>query len=573
MQCLSKDHPAREVVLRFPSQSGKSEVGINLAGYVVDHDPGPMLIVQPTVEMGKRFSKQRLSSLVKSTETVREKIGTGRQNNIFEKEYPGGVMFIGGANSAASLASMPIKVLNLDEIDRYPDDVDDEGCPVKITEKRTSNFPTSKTLKTSTPTVKGASKIDEAYERTNQCKLHLPCPHCGTYQELIWNNLNFPDGPESAHYICEHCDERIDEHEKRWMLQNLEWVPENPDAPAHKWGFAMNALSLPLGWVSWAQLVEEFLEAQGNPFVLRTFVNTRLARSWEIKGVQPQWENVYDRREDYEKGVVPEGALVLTAGVDVQKDRLEVEVVGWGPGLESWSVDHIIIRGDTAGEEVWDSLKSVIEKKWPHESGGKLEITRTFVDSGYRAQKVYTFCREYSFRKVTACKGSQRQQIPISSPTQVERTKAGNRVKVGVQLIHVGTDVLKREIYGWILAKTPKEDEEGEVEYPGGWCHFPDYPQEYFRQLCAEKEVKRVRNGRATYTFVPQRDRNEALDMRVYARAAAIAENIDWWTEDRWNKARDMIKHSGRKRSRRRRRSDDDRRRSGRRRRKSEWMD
>lgn len=580
MQCLSKSHPAEEVVMMFASQLGKTEVGINLVGYTIDYDPGPMLAVQPTVQTAKRFSKQRLSSLISSTDRVSDKLGGNRsrasQNTLFEKEFPGGMMIIGGANSAASLASMPIETVILDEVDRFPDDVDDEGDPIDLAEKRASNFPHSKILKVSTPTVDGASKIEDAYEASDMRVLELPCPHCGVYQELIWDQLKFPDGPESAHYLCEHCDESIEEHQKRWMLDRHQWTPTNPDAPKGRVGFTMNALCAPLGWVSWVKLAQEWVEAQDNPFKLRVFINTRLAQTWEIRGEQPDWEKVYLRKESYEQGVVPEGAVILTAGVDVQKDRLELEVVGWGPGLESWSVDYEVIHGDTSSDGVWEELDDLIHRNWSHESGGKLDISRVFIDSGYRAQKVYSFCRDYHWLEVTPIKGRQSQPMPISRPTDVEKTSTGKRVKSGVKLVHVGTDLLKRELYGWLLSSLPDEGE----DYPSGWCHFPDYGQEYFKQLCAEKEVARTRKGRTIYEFEPQRDRNEALDCRVYARAAAVAEGIDRWSEDRWDKMRDRIEQSGptaRERKGRRERKSDRRRKrggSGRRsRRKSDWMD
>lgn len=578
MKWLSKSHPCHTVTLMLPSQVFKTEVGINFIGYTIDHNPGPMLVVQPNREMARKFVKQRLNDLVEFTDVVREKIrggGDGRTTDtLFEKDFPGGAIHMFGARSSSGLASTPAKNGFADEVDRWEADVGGEGDPLGLLRIRLSNFPDSKLLVTSTPTVKGKSRIESEFLDSVQHAIEVPCPHCGTYQQLEWGHLEWPKGkPEHAAYRCDDCEELIEDHHRSWMLERFEPVViGRGEDPGHM-GLWMNALYAPPAFsVSWADLAREYEVAEDHPHKMRVFVNTRLAQTFELEVACPDWQRLHAMREDYEIGTVPEGAVVLTAGVDVQGDRLEVEVVGWGKGLESWSVLYEVIQGDPEGDEVWERLDEIFDAKYRHESGALITISRMAIDRGYKTTRVDEYCRRKNFFDVMGVIGRNQQTI-LSRRIEAEKSRGGRKIKTGVTYVKVGVDILKRELYGWLGRDIPEEGE----DFPPGWCHFPEYGQEFFKQLTAEGEAVRTRNGQTVYTFEKHRDRNEALDCRVYARAAAEAEQLSRLTDEMWDQRRaDMLKPAPDRRARERRRGERrDRRKRNRdnRRRKSRWLD
>ena len=580
MKWLSRSHPCHTVTLMLASQVCKTEVGINFVFYLAHLHPRPIIAAQPTRNTAKKFSKQRIRPVIKKTEPIRRLVrgdhnDARKDDTIYEKDFPGGWLAIIWASSAAEMASMPMGAAFLDEIDRYVEDADGEGDPVDIIKKRLSNFPDSKCLQTSTPTIKGHSRIESEWEKSTQHKIEVPCPHCGVYQVLEWERLDWPEGePEKAKYLCAHCEQLVDDKHKKWMLDRLEPVVVGDGDPGHM-GLQANALYSPPGiGVTWAELAREREEAEDDTHQLRVFVNTRLGETFESQGEQPDWEKLYFRREGYTEGVVPDGGVVLTAGVDVQADRLEVEIVAWGPGLESWSVAYHVIEGDTVSAKPWDDLSGLIEKRYPHESGGDLKISRTFIDSGYRTSKVYRYSEGYHWMTVTPVKGQSKMVTAISKPRTIDQLPDGTKLKGGMKLIHVGTDHIKRELYGWLGQPLPDDegDDEEVEEYPEGWCHFPEYGKEYFKQLCAEKEVVRMHRGRPSYVFETTRERNEALDCRVYARAAAKAEGLDRWSEKQWKQKRSQIAKPKKKPKRRRRSREGRRNRDSGRRRKGDWL-
>ncbi|MEN9887945.1 MAG: hypothetical protein RL758_2523, partial [Pseudomonadota bacterium] len=302
MDDLSARSSVQEVVVMFAAQLGKSESGMNWLGYIIDNEPGPVMCVQPTTDMAKRFSRQRIAPMLEETPVLRRKVRENRSrddsNTTLMKDFAGGVLVVSGANSAAGLRSMPVRYLFLDEIDAYPLDVDGEGDPVALAEKRTSTFARRKVLKVSTPTVKDFSRIESAYLATNACRFHVPCPHCQTHQVLEWgadkaHGLKWQkhsDGSpdlETVHYVCQHCGSVIQEHHKPAMLEAGHWVASKTAARGAKaTGYHMSALYAPLGWIGWSDLVNQWHEAmvvakQGDISKLKTFTNTVLAETWE----------------------------------------------------------------------------------------------------------------------------------------------------------------------------------------------------------------------------------------------------------------------------------------------------
>jgi phage terminase large subunit GpA-like protein len=324
MDMLSPTHPARRVVLMKGAQVGGTECGNNWIGYVIHHAPGPMLVVQPTTELAKRFSEQRIDLLVEETPAIRERVAPARSrdsgNRQLSKEFPGGQLVMTGANSAVGLRSMSARFLFLDEIDAYPGDVEGEGDPVALAEARARTFGwRRKTLLVSTPTITGLSRIEREYLATDQRRYFVPCPHCRHMQALRFAQLVWERGqPDTVRYRCEACGGAIGEQHKTAMLAQGEWRPTAKTGDPHAIGFHLSALYSPVGWFSWAQAVRDWEAAQGDTRALKTFTNTVLGETWQERGEAPDWQRLYERREAFPAGVVPARALVLTAGVDNQ---------------------------------------------------------------------------------------------------------------------------------------------------------------------------------------------------------------------------------------------------------------
>lgn len=557
MNCTDPESPFQRVVMMFATQLGKSEVLYNAVLKRIHISPMDMMMVQPTLQDAKDHSSQRFTQTARVMPYVLSNIAETRSrdetNTLLTKELANGsaTLFFSGANSARSLASKPLGFAACDEVDGYPNDVDGEGDPVGLIEERMSNFPNRKLLMCSTPTTRDASRIETEYLASDRRRYHLPCPHCGGLQHLEWGNdtdhgikwLKTDAGiarPETAVYICKHCGAAIQEHHKTEMLENGVWIPENPGAGRGLVaGFHMNKLYSPLGWKSWPMLVDQWLKARekskaGDHSLLKTFINTSLAQTWEEDGDKIDQHYLSRRAEDYRLRMVPFGCYFLTAGVDVQGDRLEVRVKGYGRGEESWTIDRHIIYGDPAiGTDQhgspWAALDEYLSQPISHESGSALPIQSVAIDSGgHHTQQVYNYTRTRSHRNVFAVKGqSQRGKPIIGKPSDININKRGEKIK-GQKLWLVGTDTAKALIYGRMRM----------IEVGPGYCHYSkDLPPDEFEQLTAERLVTRYIKGHAVMEFVkPAGRRNEALDCEVYALAAAYQLGMNRWKDADWDR-------------------------------------
>jgi len=547
MDSLSPTSPVERVVFMKGVQIGATECGCCWIGYVIHHAPGPMMAVWPTVEMAKRNSKQRIDPLIEESAVLQELISPARSrdsgNTILAKEFRGGVLVMTGANSAVGLRSMPVRYLFLDEVDGYPLDVEGEGDAIALAEARTRTFARRKILIVSTPTIAGASAIEREYEASDQRRYFMPCPHCGHRQWLRFEQLRWDKGqPETAAYICENCEDPIAEHRKTVMLEQGEWRAMAPENGAKTAGFHLSSLYSPVGWRSWSDIAAAWERAvdkeSGSAAAIKTFKNTELGETWVEDGEAPDWQRLVERREDYPVGSVPAGGLLLVGSADVQKDRIEASVWAYGRGKESWLVEHRVLMGDTARDAVWKRLAEMLAETWTHASGAQMPLARFALDTGFATQEAYAFVRACHDPRVMAVKGVARGAALIGTPTAVEVTKGGKKLRRGIKLYAVAVGIAKLEFYN-NLRKVPEvSSEEGDgdfTRYPVGYVHLPKVDAEFIQQLCAEQLVtRRDRNGFPVREWQKMRERNEALDCYVYGRAAAAAAGLDRFEERHW---------------------------------------
>lgn len=584
MKELSPSCSTTEIVLKKATQLGGTETMLNWIGCIIDEYPAPTMIVWPTSNTSKRNSKQRITPLIDETPALRRKVQPERMrdsgNTMLMKEFPGGVLSIAGANSAAELKSMPIKYLGEDEVDEFPADLEGQGDPCKLAEKRTTNFARRKIYKCSTPTVQGFSRIDEAYEASDQRRYYVPCHQCGQQQTLHWDQMRWAlrkaleyicfgcgaitdgshvDGDRhtcpacgqegavnaqsvieretdeilSVWYECEHCQAEIGEHHKTRMLEQGEWIAEHP-GPDRAAGFWLNALYSPLGWYSWREAVKDYLRARTNEVLMKVFTNTVLAESYVDKTAErPDLDDVKGMAEAYRIGVVPSGGLLLIASVDVQGNRLEVKLKAWGRGEESWLVEYHVIHGDPDDDEPWQALEEYINRSFPHVSGAALKIVAAGIDSGYKPQRVYDFCRRSKHRHAIPVKGMANEgRAILGGPSKQDINYKGERIKDGIKLWPVGTHAAKTLVYGRLKPKL--DPATGATVERSDRMHFPvGLPDEYYEQLTVESLVTFYNaNGQARREWRKKaNDRNEALDLEVYNNATAIyagLKRIDW---------------------------------------------
>lgn len=521
------DRQTEIVVMEFSSQLGKSEALLNVIGYFADQEPAPQLMLQPTVEMAEAFSKERIEPMFQASPGLVGKLEEGKDGRgsakkssttIRMKHYPGGYLALVGANSPAGLASRPIRVLLCDEVDRYG--TTKEGDPLKLAIQRTQNFANRKIVLVSTPTVKGISKIDDWFERSDKRYYYVKCPHCGHEHKLEWKNVLWATGedgkpdPMTAAMYCPECgaQERGAYKPNPQMLECGRWIAENPGAKVR--GYHCNALYSP--WVNLHDLVHEFLECTENQdkHGLMEFVNLKLGEPWIMRDPNAgEWQPLFERRETYPKETLPVGVLMLTAGIDIQHDRVECSVYGWGIGWECWGIRHYVIPGHIRDKATQTQLDEVLGTVWPHSSGQKMIISCAFIDSGDGTvtNEVYRYTKLRERRRVFSIKGRAGAGLPLT----------GRPSKAGVEkatLFVLGVDSGKQ-----IVADRLDNTQPGP-----GYVHFDESPsagfdEVFFKQLTAEVLETKFEKGVKRMEWVKIRERNEALDCFVYATAAAEA--------------------------------------------------
>lgn len=506
-------------------------------GYYMHHAPCSILFVQPTVDDAQGFSKETIAPMLRDVpvlsrivfDDAKEMGPKDTGNTILHKRFPGGVLSMVGANSGSGFRRVSRKVVIFDEVDGYPPSAGSDGDPIKLGIMRTQAFWDRKIISGSTPLVAGASRIEKLFEEGDGQRYYVPCPTCGHMAPLVFSGshghaMTWPDGkPKDAFFACQKNGCIIEHKDKRAMIEAGEWRAARENKK-HK-SFHIWAAYSYADKAAWGVLAEEFVKVKDDPEQLKTYVNTVLGETWKERGEAPEWERIYQRREPYGLGTVPAGVLVLTCGVDVQKDRFIYEVVGWGANKESWSIDAGVIAADTSNEAEWTRLDELISRTYPTEDGGMASVNLLAVDSGYNTNTVYNWARRHPMSRVIATKGISTARALISTPSPVDVTVRGKRMARGYKVWTVGVDMAKSELYGWLRLPMPVDAE----PYPPGYCHFPEHGPDYFKQLTGEHLVSHAdKHGftRHEWELIPGRE-NHFLDCRVYARAAAALLGLD----------------------------------------------
>ena len=504
------DPNIERIVWMKSAQVGATEILNNVIGYYIHMSPCPILVMQPSLQMAQAYSKEKLANMLRDTPVLRARINEPKSkdssNTVLSKKFDGGTTLnMVGSNSAASLASRSVRILCVDEVDRMEANVGSEGDPVLLASKRTQTFFNRKIYLCSTPTVKGLSRIETAFEESDQRYYYVPCPECNLKQTLKWSNVVWEENrPETAIYTCDNgCV--INESKKHWMLKNGEWKATHKTKKTA--GFHINELYSVFS--TWGAMAENFLEAKKQPEMLKTFINTSLAETWQPEpeeAIEP--EGLMAKRESYDLDTIPDEALVLTCGVDIQKNRIECQVVAYSHNFEMWVVDYKIIYGSTGQIAVWNDLDKYLQSKFKTHSGRNMTIACTTIDSGFQTQMVYAFTKNKRGRRIFAIKGqSQSGKTVVGKPTKVGKE---NNI-----LYPVGSDTAKEVIYSRLAS-----------EYGYSTLHFPHtVDEEYFRQLTAEQRFVKFVKGRKTLYWKQIRERNEALDTICYSLAAVYILN------------------------------------------------
>ncbi len=528
--------------------------------YIIVEDPGPCLLLEPKDDDAKAFSKERLNPMCRDIPLLRRKISAPKardgSNTHQYKEFPGGSLSLVGTNAPGNMARRSICNLFCDETDKYEFSAGVEGDSIALAVERLATYESrARQVECCSPTVKGRSRIDKSYEKSDKRKPWVPCWKCGEFQILKWAQVKWDNAAPkeerhlSAHYECEHCGAGWDDLQRRDACEVADWRAERPFVGVA--GFWISHLYSP--WKSLAKIVRQFLDSKDDKQQLQVFINTNLAELWEEEGETPEWTKLYARREPYPFGaepgrpnfeaVVPRGGLFLTAAVDVQNDRLEYEVAAWGRNKERWSIAYGVIQiVDGTGEPLqstnqalWLELDKVLAMEWKHEAGSTMPIIAMGIDTGSRPKPVYEFTRRHTQpaygkagvrvypRSVVPVKGSSRESLKIIATISNDDAA---RKRGGIRIVSIGTGVAKQIIYDAL--RTPKWNGHGPA--PHGYHHFPQYDESYFTGLCSEKRVEKD-NGDIVWE---KQGRNEPLDIGVYNEAMAVLVGIDRFTELHW---------------------------------------
>jgi phage terminase large subunit GpA-like protein len=523
MDDLSVHSPYTEVNFKKSTQVAGSEIGINLVGYVIDHAPGPMMYVLPTIDIAGKFSDQRLQPAFELMPSVRKKLGARRArdggNSRMSKKYPAGFLVLSGANSANSLATMPMRYLVLDEISKYPRDLDDQGAAQVQAERRTSSYGDSKKIyRVSSPTVKDACAITDEYERGHQAKYNVPCPHCLQLQVLLIEQLT-----DDGQFLCVHCGQLIDETSKAWMLRERGhsedglacWVAKYPERTVRSYHIWSAYAPPGLGY-TWQEIADMRREAKDDPEKEVTFANTLLGEAYAGASEQINADDVSGRAERWVRRTIPRGCLLLTAFVDVQINRFSIGIWGWGRGDQCWAIDWVELPGDPTNADDWQQVEDFLAKPLINACGVAMPIRAIGVDSGNWQADVFRFVRPRQAMGYMATKGMRQQDAPIiSRPRKRDSNIRGRADRRGLNEWNIGVHVVKTTLMRRLI-------KDGDFEPDRYRFHFPaDHEDDFYKQLTAERLDLSINRW-----VCPKGTRNEVLDILVGAYAVACSPSV-----------------------------------------------
>lgn len=532
MECLSPRHRCHKVIAQKPVQIGMTTTAVIWACFTMDRSPTNMLFFEPDIDLAKDVVKDKIDPIIEATPAMRGKVKQARSrasgNTTYRKDFLGGSLKIKWASSSAATRSASAERIVLDEVDEYEQDIgrkdNKQGHPCDLIENRAATYPHYKIFELSTPTEEETSRIEPQYLAGSQGRYHVPCPHCGHYQHLIWERLIYTfDGvkrPDDAAYQCEACQQLIEERHKTWMMHadRAKWVHAHPERLHQIASFHLNLLYQPYGWAyPWSRLAKDYIEAYakmkaGDPGPMKVFTNTKLAKTWKEKLEKLEHQTLYQRRELYE-ALVPRGVVCLIASVDVQDNRLEAVIKGWGVGDESWSIEYRIFNGSPSLPTVWMELTDWLQQARAHADGVTLRVEAVGIDTGgHHTKEAYGFVERYR-GEAFALKGSSEPGAPDIPKREPKKHRAYR-----LRLYLLGAMALKDTVFARMKLTEPGP----------GFMHFPrrdGYDQEYFEGLTSEVKKPKYKprsHVQVGYAYEKTRDRNEPLDLEVYNLATLL---------------------------------------------------
>ncbi len=525
------EHGVKKITVMGPTQLMKTEFINNVVGYFMSQDPAPIIVMQPIEKLADTWATDRLEPMIRDTPILKGLVRNKRErdsgNTKHHKGFPGGHITVVSAGSAADVASRPVRVVLMDEIDKYRSS-GKEGNPEKLIEQRTETFWNALSIAVCSPTLKDASNIAARFEDSDQRYFHGRCPYCEQLEKLEWENVRWVDNdPETAGYQCSQCGELWSEMDRLLAIKpgRAEYVATKP-FNGHA-GFNVNAIASP--WQPLSNLVRKFLDIKGDPEKDKVFTNTSLARVWEPAGEVPDHDRLHERRENYPMEIIPnEDIKFLTMGVDVQGDRLEAQILGWTKNKRSYSIAYKQLAGFTHTDVPWKELTKLIKSTFPVAGTEReMPISFTCIDSGFNTSHVHTYVQSFSPNKVRALKGSDSLQTFYKMGSDITQNFDGTKNKFSHKVWIAGSSYIKTDLYNNI--KLPVINDEGVI--PDNFCHFPEYDLDFFKGICAESLV--LDGGK--YFWKKHFTRNEPLDTWIYARVAASMFGLDRFKPADWD--------------------------------------
>jgi len=515
------DPNIEQVTVMKSARVGYSKILNHIIAYHIHQDPCGIMVVQPTIEDASGYSKEEIAPMIRDTKVLTNLVSDAKtrdsNNTILQKQFPGGVLSLVGANSARGFRRVSRRIVLFDETDGYPASAGTEGDQIKLGIARTQYFWNRKIVAGSTPTLKDFSRIERLFEQSDQRRYYVPCPDCGHMQYLRWPNMRWEGSDtDNVSYACEECGVLIPHNKKRWMVERGEWRATQPGNGRHV-GFHIWAAYSYSPNAEWSNLAEEFELSKHDPEQLKTWINTTLGETWEDEyaskvGADALMERAAEAK--YEITVPPPEALVLCMGCDVQDDRLSMSVFGFGRNEEMFLVDRKVIYGSPARADLWKQMDEVLMGKYVSQDGFEMKIESASIDTGgHYTQETYQYVRERSQLGLIGIKGiGQKGKPPLGKPTTQDITFSGKALRRGVKLFPVGVDVIKTTLHNKL-----KNAEKGE-----GYIHFyPTITHDYFEELTAERQVLKYKHGYQERVWMKKSNaRNEALDEMVYSWAA-----------------------------------------------------